>query len=168
MSWSKDYSNYCRYCERWGRKKHLYYYDVGLRSLMYFCKKCGDKHDPDTYQRNCVMCHGIYHQSEISDMCDECVGLICNNCVKLDDYYKCFRCNNHSKLCDDCVNVVEFNDKDYVTCKKHLKLGSIQCSRYIKTDRSGCLRQCKHITGPDKKFCKQHRYQQKRRRYIKK
>lgn len=167
MGWVKDIT-YCRYCKVRHKWKHLYIWDdfpSSVKSNMYFCKKCGYKDEPDTYQRTCVGCDVISYQSTMKDICDQCSGLLCLDCIENNNYYQCFRCEIH-KLCENCAETVEFNGKEYITCNDHNEVGLLRCYKYINRAGFHGLQQCKHITGPNRKYCKQHRYSHMRRRYI--
>jgi len=169
MSWVKDYSRYCRYCEERGKYKRLRYWDNDvseIRCMVYYCKKCGDKYDSDSIQQNCASCDGVYLQDEMPEMCDECVAMICQDCVDNGECYRCFRCND--RLCSECAHFITHNNEDREACKKHYDLRKIRCKRWVNTHNAYIAHQCKHITGPNRKYCKQHRYQHRRRRYIKK
>lgn len=170
MSWQKDYHHYCRYCEERGKYKHLRYWDNdaasnGLRCVLYYCKKCGSKYDENSIQQICASCDEIYYQDDMPEMCDSCIAMLCQDCVDSENYERCFRCND--RICTRCIHSFKYKNKKYIACEHHYQLDQITCKRYIKT-LYGVPIQCKHITGPNRKYCKQHRYQHRRKRYVKK
>lgn len=156
---------YCRYCQKNGELIYLTCTNDGgceQRCAGYICENCVDDDDPRTFQQNCASCDGIFYQSRMPEMCDSCIAMICQKCVDDKNYYKCYRCNY--RLCTECVDFVTYGSKSYPSCHRHL-VKETRCLYDQIKDKSGHTRRCRHVPGPDRKFCKQHTYHHKRRIY---
>lgn len=160
---------YCRYCQRNGEFVYLTCTNEGgyeSRCQGYICNNCVIDDDPRTFQQNCASCEEIFYQSQMPEMCDICVAMLCQHCVDNKRYYKCFKCNY--RICKHCYKYNLYKNEAHPTWCQHDILKKSKCQYHDVKDRFGRSRQCKHNVKPSQKFCKQHRYQHRRRIYKKK
>jgi len=156
----------CMFCEQ----KRLYTrhdgHDCECYDDPYICKQCCDKHNPNTYLKQCPSCFQYHrYMTNGSIQCASCDHYICGDCLQSKKHKPCFRCGYNDVICRLCACKREYNGKNITLCLKHdlqFLTKKITCNGLTKSGK-----RCKTITGFDKKYCKRHRYQQKRRIYKK-